>query len=152
MRTCPPRYGRAPCSSSTFLCPSSKPLRPEAPKGHTEGTCGNEGKEKAQQPLGIAELLSVEAAGIEAAVRSLRQAQAYRGARACRRASVWHHGAGVYSSALNRGLLAKSPPATSTSPDRSSVAVWALRGTDMFPAEDQLPVTGSYSCDSMISV
>src|SRR6218665_208342 len=65
MRTCPPRYGRAPCSSSTFLCPSSKPLRPEAPKGHTEGTCGNEGKEKAQQPLGIAELLSVEAAGGE---------------------------------------------------------------------------------------
>src|SRR6218665_688292 len=67
MRTCPPRYGRAPCSSSTFLCPSSTPLRPEAPKGHTEGTCGNEGKEKAQQPLGIAELLSVEAAGIEPA-------------------------------------------------------------------------------------
>ncbi|WP_395850854.1 hypothetical protein [Cystobacter fuscus] len=32
----------------TFLCPTSKPLRPEAPKGHTEGICENEGKEKAQ--------------------------------------------------------------------------------------------------------
>src|SRR6218665_2288298 len=51
MRTCPPRCSRAQCSSSTGLCPSS--------------TCGNEGKEKAQQPLGITELLSVEAAGIE---------------------------------------------------------------------------------------
>jgi len=43
-----PEVRRAPCSSSTSLCPTSKPLRPEAPKGHTEGTCGNEGKEKAQ--------------------------------------------------------------------------------------------------------
>ncbi len=57
-----------------ILCPSSTLLRPEAPRGHTEGTCGNEGKEKAQQPLGIAGLLNVEAAGIEPAAGGFRRA------------------------------------------------------------------------------
>src|SRR5947209_3637825 len=54
--------------------------------------------------------------------------------------------AGSYSSALARGTNPPPwPPATSTFPSGSSVAVGAKRAVAMLPAEDQLLVAGSYN-------
>ena len=49
---------------------------------------------------------------------------------------------GSYSSAFTVG---NSPPATSTLPSGSSVAVWLKRGVTIFPVADQVPLSGSYS-------
>ena len=52
---------------------------------------------------------------------------------------------GLYSSELLRAVMKLIPPATSTSPLASSVAVWALRAELMLPVKVQLPVTGLYN-------
>src|SRR5450759_4219348 len=57
---------------------------------------------------------------------------------------------GSYSAAeasggLRLALLLPEPPATSTLPSGSSVAVWDWRGVTMFPVAVQDPLLGSYS-------
>ncbi len=55
---------------------------------------------------------------------------------------VW----GLYSSAELRPMSeVPAPPATSTLPLRSSVAVWSSRGVVMFPVAVQVPVWELYS-------
>src|SRR5450759_3601102 len=51
---------------------------------------------------------------------------------------------GSYSSAVTTGASAPKPPATSTLPSGSSVAVWDWRGVTMLPAAVQDPLPGSY--------
>ena len=53
--------------------------------------------------------------------------------------------AGSYSSALARKPVLPYPPATSTLPEGSSVAVWNPRAVLKLPAVLQAPVAGSYS-------
>jgi hypothetical protein len=53
---------------------------------------------------------------------------------------------GLYSSAeLRSPEVLLAPPATSTSPPASRVAVGTARPVDMFPADDQELVVGLYS-------
>ncbi len=55
--------------------------------------------------------------------------------------------AGLYSSALDRPppALVQHPPATSTSPPRSKVAVASLRAAGMLPVGAKVRVAGSYN-------
>src|SRR6185369_7799012 len=52
---------------------------------------------------------------------------------------------GSYNSAVVRTLVVSSPPATSTFPLPSSVAVWLTHGTLSEPVAVQVAVAGSYN-------
>src|SRR5512142_2908505 len=60
---------------------------------------------------------------------------------------VWLHvpEAGSYSSAVRRSPLSLYPPATSTLPLGSSVAVWPQRAEAMEPVSLEVPEAGSYT-------
>ena len=60
---------------------------------------------------------------------------------------------GSYSSAASVGSSPRrrAPPATSTLPSGSSVAVWLWRGVVIFPVADQVPLSGSYSSGAVIA-
>src|SRR5690348_9084404 len=59
--------------------------------------------------------------------------------------------AGLYSSALASGPTEAEPPATSTWPLASRVALAALWGVCMLPVSVQVPVTGLYSSALVLS-
>ena len=53
--------------------------------------------------------------------------------------------AGSYSSELFKETPLTSPPATSTLPEGSSVAVCSVRAVERLPVAVHVPVAGSYS-------